>query len=472
MNIKELNKGLTEGKFTSVELTEMALRNIAENDSGGRKLNSIGELNPDALFIARKMDEEIKEGNVRSLLHGIPVVIKDNIAYKDTMHTTAGSFALNDLITKEDSFVVKKLKEAGAVIIGKANLSEFAYWMSTQGMPSGYSSRNGQVVSPYKEGYDPSGSSSGSGVAVAARLVPYAIGTETDGSLTSPGRHNGVFVIKPTIGLVSRTGIIPISSVQDTAGPMCTSVEDCAIVLEVLQGKDEKDKATLTCKEKKYTDSLISDIKGWRIGYVNIKDAELNEYRKSVEEKVKDTLRMLGAEVMEIELPSDETDEYPVLFDEFKNGMENYLASVRGLTKMEHLSDIIEFNRNNKEKCLRYGQDLLEKSDEKSGLLIEADYINERLRLNHRAHELLDGTIDKYDLKCLVSIRDNNLCPVSGNPVVAIPADNINEEEPDTVSIKFMGKAYEEDVLIRCAYTVEQEMKIKPIPSWCKEFGE
>ena len=259
MDLKEISSCLREGRFTSTDLVLASLKAISENDRDGKGLNCVAELSPDALFEAEYADSEIAAGRWKGPLHGVPVLLKDNIDVKG-MHTTAGSLALADLIAEKDAFIVTKLREAGAVILGKANLSEFAYWMSRNGMPSGFSSRAGQVVHAYVPGTDPSGSSSGSAVAVSARYCAFTIGTETDGSLMSPSAANAIVSIKPTVGLVSRSGILPLSPVQDTAGPMCTSVADAAAVLTAIAGTDPDDKATLTCRPADYSSFLTGDL--------------------------------------------------------------------------------------------------------------------------------------------------------------------------------------------------------------------
>ena len=471
MKIRELAQCLREGTVTSVQLAEHSLQRIAADDRNGHGLTAVAELNPDVMFLARALDQELKEKGPRSLLHGIPVLVKDNIAVKDVMHNTAGSEALADLIPNEDAFVIQKLKDAGALILGKANLSEFAHWKASE-EPSGFSSRGGQVVSPYKKGFDPSGSSSGSGVAAAARYTPYTIGTETDGSLTSPGRANAVTVIKPTVGRVSRTGIIPISSIQDTAGPMATCVEDCAAVLEVIQGKDPLDAATYNETDETYLDACVDDIRGWRIGLVTTTKYKMRPQQQEAYELAKRTLEACGAEVVEVTLDDSDSGEGALLYHEFKNAMERYLASVKGLTKMEHLSDIVAYNNAHPETCLVYGQDLLEDSDKCSGLLNEPEYISERMRIDARTHELIDGTIKEKNLKCLAMVQVSHIAPVSGNPVIAIPCAEINEEDPQPVSIQVIGLPYDEKTIIRAAYALEQKLNLHCRPSWVKEYFE
>lgn len=469
-SLRELHQGLLEGKWTSVDLVEQCFAAIAENDQDGRNLNSICELNPDALFIARALDKELKEKGPRGLLHGIPLVVKDNISTKDDMHTTAGSLALNDLIAPYDAEVIRQLRTAGAVILGKACLSEFAYFMSRNKMPSGYSSRAGQVVHPYHPGFDPSGSSSGSAVAVAARLVPVAVGTETNGSLVSPSRNNAIVTIKPTVGLVSRHGIIPISHHQDTAGPMAKSVEDCAILLEAMQGKDEKDAVTWDSPEKtSYTESLIDHLNGMRIGVLSFDDYPFNERVLQLKAKLIQTIESLGAEAVEVSLPTSRVVMPNVLNHEFKNGINRYLATVQGRTAMRSLEDIIQFNKEHATLCLRFGQDLLTQSDAFSGQLKESDYIRQRMQATKNTRAAIDGLLKQNNLDCLASLLVTGYAPVAGYPCLAIPVDRINEEQPDPVSCVFIGTAYSESVLIHAAYAIEKKLDLQCCPSWIKK---
>jgi len=452
MTVKELSEGIREGKWTSADLVRKYLKCIAENDE---KYNSIAEINANALFEARAMDEELKQSGMRSPLHGIPVLLKDNIDVKG-MHTTAGSYALSDLMAEEDAFITKKLKDAGAVILGKTNLSEFAYFMSRQDMPSGYSSLNGQVIHPFTPGLDPSGSSTGSAVSVAAGLIPFSIGTETDGSLMSPSIANGIVSIKPTIGLVSRNGILPISHIQDTAGPMAACVEDIALVLQEIAGKDENDPATNTCDIKDYAQQLHTNCFGMKIG-VFLKE-ETEEKRNAIQQAM-DILKECDAEVIEIEMPETLLDETEALKHEFKYGLNLYLSNHRSQCKT--LSDIIQFNRDHAERCLKYEQDLLEDSDCLSGTLKEKEYILKRLELEERSHALLDGIMDKYGLHCILSVGNrpqSNLSPISGNPCMCLPVGKPDTDHFNPFSYYLMAKAYDEDVLIHIAYTLQAKL--------------
>ncbi len=268
-SINYLQDAMSKGEVTSRELVLLYLERIAKYDKSGPKLNSVLEINPDALFIADAMDHERETTGVRGPLHGIPVLLKDNINTHDKMHTSAGSVALADLYAPYDAFLVMKLRDAGAVILGKANMTEFANYMA-DGMPNGYSSRGGQVLNPYNAEKDPSGSSTGSAVAVSANLCTVAVGTETCGSIIGPAYMSGIVGIKPTVGLISRYGIIPISNSQDTAGPLARTVEDAAILLGELAGMDQNDPATWASRGRAYSDYTQfldkNGLKGARIG--------------------------------------------------------------------------------------------------------------------------------------------------------------------------------------------------------------
>ncbi len=469
MNVQQLSQGILEGKWSSVELTEYALSAIAENDQSGRFLNSIAEINGDALFTARAMDEEIRKSGLRSPLHGIPVVLKDNIDVRG-MHNTAGSLALNDLYCEKDSFVAAKLREAGAVIIGKSNLSEFAYWMSSEGMPSGYSSRNGQVNHAYQPGFDVSGSSSGSAVAVSARFVPLAIGTETDGSIMSPAIANAITAIKPTVGLVSRDGILPLSHIQDTAGPMANCVSDAAILLSAITGRDDNDAATGNIRTADYISALDKNIRGLRAGLITFSNVSLNPDCQRAYDTLKKLLRKEGCDVVEIEYDKRHLDDYPLLKYEFKNDLERYLSTHNSRIRL--LSEIIKFNEDNAQHCLRYGQNILKESDEASGQLKEAEYLKQRIALNKEAHKMTEGVMEKYGADILIYPAQHtmtNFSAVSGNPSMVIPAVSQSGSPFSPLSYYLMSGAYQEDVLIRFAHVIERELAVVCRPEWVQE---
>ena len=467
MTLEEYSRSIEEGKRTCTELTEEALRRIADNDQDGRHLNSVAALDPDALFHARAIDEEIRRHGRRSPLHGVPVLLKDNIDAVG-FPTTAGSLSLKDNYPAEDAEIVRRLKEAGALILGKANLSEFAYFMSRQDMPSGYSSFSGQVVHAYVPGVDPSGSSSGSAVAVSARFVPYAIGTETDGSLMSPAAANAIVSIKPTVGLVSRTGILPLSSLQDTAGPMCTCVQDAADVLQVIAGADSRDAAARNAVVRNYRASLKKEANDLSVGILRkdcdeLADAALNH--------AAEILREAGASVKEVTIEVIEQDELECLMHEFKHDLNIYLHSHS--SRCRSLADIIAFNNAHPEQCLVHGQDLLEESETKSGRLIESEYIRLRTKLRNTAKEMLEGTLEREQIDVILSaggMPKGNLAPVSGDPCMSLPAIVPDPSDYKPCSWYLMAGPYREDILLHTAYILEQAAGICPKPDWCEEF--
>ena len=464
-SISELAEGLRTGRWTSRSLTEEALRRIAEIDQSGPGLNAIAEVNPDALWIADALDRELQETGPRGPLHGLPVVVKDNISTAGKMHTTAGSVALADFYAPQDAEVVRRLKRAGAVILGKACLSEFAYWVARKRkMPSGFSSRSGQVVNPYDPQLDPAGSSSGSAVAVAAQLVPFSIGTETNGSLVSPARNNAVATIKPTVGLISRSGIIPISSMQDTAGPMGKTIADCAVVLDALWGKDELDPATLACPDHfDFAGALNRGVAGFRIGVLTFDDAPQDELENTILEQARQILIQQGAALVPVSLPQGRLNNLPVLEHEFKNGINAWLGSVRGCTAMRTLDDILAYNRRHAQTCLRYGQDLLESSNRTSGTLREADYLRQRLALTRQTRtEGIDRLLKEYQLDCLMTVKITGYAPIAGYPCAAVCAQSPDQGTP--CSVLFLSTAWSEETLITAAHALETKLCARHAP--------
>jgi len=372
ITISELQDKMAKGETSSETITKLYLQRISENDKKGPALNSVIELNPDALAMAKAMDAERKAGKSRGALHGIPVLIKDNIDTADKMMTTAGSLALAGHIAAKDAFIVKKLREAGAVLLGKTNLSEWANFRSSKSC-SGWSSRGGQTKNPYILDHNPCGSSSGSGVAVSANLCTVAIGTETDGSVTCPASVNGTVGIKPTVGLLSRSGIIPISSTQDTAGPLARTVKDAAILLGVLTGIDTGDEKTKESEGKTETDySKFLDangLKGKRIG-IEKKKYE-NQFLNRLQQKAAELMKQQGAEIIELDylhqLNALGEAEFEVMKFEFKYGLDKYLAASGASVKS--LKEVIAFNKANEDKAMpTFKQETLEASDKKAGL--------------------------------------------------------------------------------------------------------
>ena len=465
MTIQEKVRQIRNGTLSSVKLCEECLERIAANDKTGKGLNAVAAIDPNWYYEASALDNAEDRETSDKPLYGIPILLKDNIEVKG-MANTAGSYVLRDLIADDDAYVVRKLREAGAVILGKANLSEFAYWMSEDDMPSGYSSLNGQVVHPYNPKYDPSGSSSGSAVAVAARYCDATIGTETDGSLMSPAISNGIVSIKPSVGLVSRNGILPLSEVQDTAGPMANCVEDCALLLQVMASLDPNDPYSYRAQVHDYLKELEDDLSGKRIGVFTVKDQEHNEEYLELLKKI---ITDHHGEVYEFVLEEALIEEYPCLFNEFKNGINKYLSDKYCVA--HNLKDIIELNEKYSERCLRYGQSLLVKSEEWSGKLEDPEYLKLRIEASGKAERILNQVIDENGLSCIVTVSSStpsNLAAVSGACSMVIPAREVNEEKYDPLSFYMMAQRNKEGELIRLAYTLEKAVSISCIPSWLK----
>src|SRR5688572_7825054 len=358
--IEQLQAGMNSGQFTARSLVEKYLKRIDEVDRRGPAVNSVIEVNPDALAIATDLDKERKARGVRSPLHGIPILIKDNIDTADRMMTTAGSLAMLGSRPSRDAHVVKRLRDAGAVVLGKTNLSEWANFRSTRSS-SGWSGRGGQTRNPYALDRNPCGSSSGSGAAAAANLCAATIGTETDGSIVCPSSTNSLVGIKPTLGLVSRSGIIPIAHSQDTAGPMTRTVADAAVLLGVLTGNDPRDSVTRSSQGRshsEYTQFLDRDgLRGARIGvaraYLNFSD----QVDQRMEELIKE-IKRLGAVVIDpANIPTKgkfDDSEFEVLLYEFKADLNTYLAGRGPGVPVHTLKDVIEFNEKNREKEMHY----------------------------------------------------------------------------------------------------------------------
>ena len=486
--ITDLQDAMKSGKHTARSITEKYLARIEQIDKQGPAINSIIELNPDALAIADALDKERKDKGVRGPLHGIPMLIKDNLDTADKMMTTAGSLALLGSRPLRDSTVAQKLREAGAVILGKTNLSEWANIRSNHST-SGWSGRGGQTKNPYALDRNPCGSSSGSGASVSANLCAAAIGTETDGSIVCPSTSNGLVGIKPTVGLVSRTGIVPISHSQDGAGPMCRTVRDAAIVLGALTGIDEQDAATSDSREHSYTDYtqfLKEDgLRGARIGVVR-KTFGFNEAVDKILEDALEIMKKQGAVLVDpapIETAGKFGDsEFVVLLYELKADLNAYLARLGPNAPVKTLKEIIDFNERNREKEMPYfGQDTFLKAEDK-GPLTTQEYVD-ALAKNHQLarKEGIDATMDKNNLDALIGpsggpawITDHingdsfsggssSAAAVAGYPNVTVPAGFIHGLP---VGISFFGRAWSEPVLIRLAYAFEQATKIRRPPTF------
>jgi amidase len=468
-----LQAGMASDQWTSADLVQRYLARIGALDQAGPNLKAIIELNPEALAIAKALDAERTAGKLRGRLHGIPVLIKDNIDTADRMKTTAGSLAMTEAPTpKEDAFVVRKLREAGAVVLGKTNLSEWANLRSTRSS-SGWSGRGGQTRNPYALDRSPSGSSSGSGAAMAASLCALAVGTETDGSIVSPANVNGLVGLKPTVGLVSRSGIIPISHTQDTAGPMARTVRDAALLLNVLAGSDPKDGATReadTRREADYTRFLSKDgLKGVRLGVVK----NLLGVHALVDAVIQPALAVLkarGAELVEVELKSSayEDAEFEVLLYEFKADLNAYFAGRGGPVK--DLAGLMAFNEaRRKEEMPFFGQELLLQAQAK-GPLSDPDY-RKALETCAQARRDITSLLDKQGLQALVaptggpawlidhvngdssSMSFSTPAAVAGCPHITVPAGLVFGLP---VGLSFVGGPWQEGRLLGLAYAFEQ----------------
>ena len=461
-SIKELIEGLENFEFSSRDLVEYYLDRIMRYDKGGPVLNSIAEINPEVFEIADILDQERKTGIIRSKLHGIPIVIKDNINTFDKMHTSASSIALENFYAPEDAFIIKKLRNAGVIILGKANLSEFAYFMSFDNMPSGYGSRFGQVKSPYSKKIDPLGSSTGSAVAVASNLIAISIGTETNGSLTAPAKNNSISTIKPSLGMVSRTGIIPISHHQDTAGPLGRTIEDCAYLLQEIYGYDEEDLYTTNIANKSfdYISALGRNISGERIGFVKYKNIDYADEEKQIESEAKEFFKKQGVEVEEIELDLKDMPNHITLIYDFKVDLNHYLARYKP-ENISSLKDLIAFNNQDSRTRLKYGQSIFTASEKTSGALTEPEYYQKRKEILEIAGEY-QRLLEEKNLKCIVSVKRTSHAPIYGNPVIATPAKALIDDEPR--SLFFIGKLYHDDEILAYADRYEKRFRkrVKP----------
>ena len=424
-------------------------------------LNSISEINPDIDDIINRLENEEN----RCLLHGIPIVIKDNIQTHDKMHTTANSYALKDFIAPYDATIVRKMRAAGMVILGKANLSEFAYFMSSEGMPSGYGSLHGQVISPYDKAIDPLGSSTGSAVSVAADLIPISIGTETNGSLMAPAYKNSISSIKPSLGFVSRYGIIPISSFQDTPGPMGKTVEDCALLLDVIYGYDPKDPATDIANnyQPKFYEATKTSVKGKRIAILNYiyEDFKISKIEEKILADAKEVLTNLDAIVETIDFPLEDLDNEATLLIEFKHDINAYFKALGSSTKISSLADLIAFNKKHPKRCLVHGQSIFEAAEHTSGDLTDNDYKEIKTEQIKKARKLEQFLIDN-NLDAAISTMRNSYAPIYGNPTISVPAKALTDLEP--ISIVFFGKKYDDEQLISIAhhYEINTNYRIPP----------
>lgn len=484
--VADLKAMMEKGQLTSESMTNWYLARIRAVDP---KINSMIELNPDAIAIARQRDRERRLKNVKGPLHGIPVVIKDNIDTADKMKTTAGSLALIDApAPSRDAFIVERLREEGAVILGKTNLSEWANFRDNDSV-SGWSGRGGQTRNPYVLDRNPCGSSSGTGSAIAANLAAVGIGTETDGSIVCPASICGIVGLKPTVGLASRSGIIPISASQDTAGPMTRTVADAAILLDVLDAADPADPATTAGGKRRerasYTTSLVNDgLRGARIGVARDYWGR-NGAVDLVLNAALETLRKAGAVLVDVKFPNIRKfgdAEFTVLQYEFKDGLEKYLAARGG--RHRTLNDLIKFNNDNAAREMPYFKQSLFESSAKKGPLTDKEY-RDGLETSRRytREEGIDEVMEKNRLDAIVGpsnaptwmidtvngdcgsnyLGTSSLAAAAGYPNITVPAGFIRELP---IGISFFGKAFTEHTLIRLAYAFEQATKARRMPKF------
>jgi amidase len=491
--IAELQAAMESGKLSSRRLTQAYLRRIKQIDLSGIQLNSVIEVNPDAVEIARELDAERRRRGPRGPLHGIPLLVKDNFATRDKMETTAGSLALLGAEVPRDAFVVRRLRRAGAVILGKANLSEWANFRSTQSS-SGWSGRAGQCLSPYVLDHNPCGSSSGSGTAIAANLAAASLGTETDGSIVCPSSHNALVGIKTTLGLTSRSGVVPLAHSQDVTGPMARTVADAATVLGPMTGVDPRDPATAESRGHSFRDYrrfLDPDgLRGARIGVWREGVFGISPEADAIADAAIAELSRLGATVVDpTDIPNvaDVFDpEFTVLLYEFKADIAAYLSELRN-TSMRTLADLIAFNEANADPELRwFGQEIFLLAEATTGL--DDPAYTEALATSKRlSQEGIDQTMDRHELDAIVSLTNSppwttdlvngdhfltassTPSAVSGYPNITVPAGFSFGELP--VGINFIGRRWSEPTLLKLAYGFEQGTKARHAPRFLPTLG-
>jgi amidase len=486
--VPQFQSALKSGRYSSLQVCRLYLGRIAQLDHKGPMLRSVIEINPDAEALARQADAERKAGKVRGPLHGIPILIKDNIGTHDRMETTAGSLALVGARPPRDAFIVQRLRVAGAVILGKTNMSEWANFRSTRSV-SGWSGRGGQCRSPYALDRNPCGSSSGTGAAIAANFAAIGIGTETDGSIVCPSSHNALVGIKPTVGLVSRSGIIPISHTQDTAGPMCRTVTDAAILLGVMAGADPDDAAAGNAAghiEPDYTRFLDArGLKGARIGVARQSFFGYSTETDKLAEEAIGLLKTQGAEIVD---PADipHADDYGsaeniVLQYDFKADLSLYLASL-GAGAPKSLGDLIAFNTAHaREEMPYFGQEIFEQSAERGPLTDDA-YIEALAHCRRLSRtEGLDALFAEHKLDAVIAPTggppwttdlvngdhfggsSSSPAAVAGYPSISVPMGQVFGLP---VGLSFIGMAWSEGKLITLAYAYEQASKARKPPTF------
>ena len=489
VTIEELQMKMQSGELTSKAITQWYLKRIEEIDKDGPKINSVIEVNPDAMTIAEELDSERKNGKVRGPLHGIPVLIKDNIDTADKMMTTAGSLALAGNIASKDAFIVKRLRDSGAVILGKTNLSEFANFRSTHST-SAWSSRGGQTKCPYILNRNPSGSSAGSGSAAAANLCAAAIGTETDGSIVSPASVNGLVGIKPTVGLWSRSGIIPISATQDTAGPMARTVKDAAILLGVMAGVDPADAVTKQSKgksQKDYSKFLDENsLKGKRLG-IEKSFLEGNPDVLALLNKTIALLKEKGATIVEVDvlkpINAGREAEFSILQYEFKDGLNKYLATANA--KVKSLKEVIAYNNENEPQTMPFfKQETLINSEKEGGL--DSKAYKDALAKSLSSRKIIDSILKQHRLDAICGTTNGLACCIdlingdydtgfsfsspaamAGYPHITVPMGFIHELP---IGFSFFGTAYSEPELLSLAYAFEQATMVRKAPKFLQQL--
>ena len=486
MSIDQIQLGYSSGDFTIQEVVSAYLDRIEAIDENGPSLGSILTLNPEAMDIAAQLDKERQEGKIRGPLHGIPVILKDNIDTHDKMPTTGGSRALKNSYPLKDSYVAQRLRQGGAILIAKANLSEWANFRGELST-SGWSGLGGQTKNPYVLDRNPCGSSSGSAVAVSANLSPLAIGTETNGSIVCPSHNNGIVGIKPTVGLWSRSGIIPISSTQDTPGPMAKSVRDAAICLGVVVGVDSSDTKTLASKGnflEDYTPHLIKEgLQGKRIG---IFTGPLGRHFKvdSLFKLAIEDIKKAGAEVIEIDriLPSGVgANSFEIMLYEYKEGLNAYFTSLGEKAPLKSIEDLIAFNQKDSLELRYFNQAYLETAAAKEGLDSEG-YKKALASMLEGSRDLgMDRVMNQYELDAIVAptgapawktdlvngdsytMGSSSPAAQSGYPSICVPMGFIDELP---VGISFFGRAWSEPLLIEVAYSYEQATQHRKMPKF------
>ncbi len=484
--ITQLQQGYDNGDFTVAEVVQAYLDRIKAIDDSGPTLNAVIEVNPDALAIAGQLDQELKDGKKRGPMHGVPVLLKDNIDTHDQMSTTAGSRALAGSHPLQDSYISMKLREAGAVIIGKANLSEWANFRGNLSS-SGWSGVGGQTKNPYVLDRNPCGSSSGSGVAVSANLTMIAIGTETNGSIVCPATANGIVGIKPTVGLLSRSGIVPISFTQDTPGPMARTVTDAAIALGVMTGIDPADSKTAASEGKALTDYTAflkeDGLKGKRLGWFT--SARGNHFKVDIlMQHAANYLKSQGAEVIEIDNIYDRevgSLSFQVLLWEFKDGLNRYFASLGENAPVKNVEDLIEFNRKDSIEMLYYDQELVLEA-QKKGDVSSPEFQEILAKMNRLVREEgIDRVMKEHNLDAFIAptgspawktdlvngdsytVSSSSPAAIAGYPNITVPMGYIDGLP---VGISFFSRSWSEPLLIEIAYSYEQGTKYRKAPQF------